>query len=98
MNIQNINSAPEYISKFINQNFTKLIEIYDEGIKKFSIGVLSLKCSEKENKMDVFFMNEDQILLNLQKESWENLKNSLNDKKLFMVNDLDKNSIFLIYV
>ena len=48
--------------------------------------------------MDVFFMNEEQILLNLQKESWENLKNSLNDKKLFMVNDLDKNSIFLIYV
>ena len=48
--------------------------------------------------MDVFFMNEEQILTNLQKESWENLKESLNDKKLFMVNDLDKNSIFLIYV
>tara|TARA_B110000046_G_scaffold153207_1_gene162647 strand:+ start:242 stop:538 length:297 start_codon:yes stop_codon:yes gene_type:complete len=98
MNVQNISSAPEYISEFINQNFTKLIEIYDEGIKEFSIGVLSFKCSEEENKMDVFFMNEEQILLNLQKESWENLKNSLNNKKLFMVNDLDKNAIFLIYV
>ena len=42
-------------------------------------------------------MNEEQILVNLQKESWENLKNST-DKKIFMVNDLDKNSIFLIYV
>ncbi len=58
---------------------------------------LSFKCSETENKMDVYFMNEQQILLNLQKESWENLKNST-DKKIFMVNDLDKNSIFLIYV
>tara|TARA_B100000035_G_scaffold145272_1_gene123695 strand:- start:149 stop:442 length:294 start_codon:yes stop_codon:yes gene_type:complete len=97
MNVQNISSAPPYISQFINHNFTKLIEIYDEGIKEFGTGVLSFKCSEEQNKMDVFFMNEEQILVNLQKESWENLKNST-DKKLFMVNDIDKNSIFLIYV
>ena len=97
MNIQNISSAPEYISKFINHNFTKLIEIYDEGISENGCGVLSFKCSESENKMDVYFMNESQILLNLQKESWENLKNST-DKRIFMINDLDKNSIFLIYV
>ena len=32
MNVQNISSAPPYISKFINHNFTKLIEIYDQGI------------------------------------------------------------------
>ena len=92
-----ISSAPEYISKFINHNFTKLIEIYDEGINEFNTGVLSFKCSEKENKMDVFFMNEEKILINLQKESWDNLNKST-DKKIFMVNDLDKNSIFLIYV
>lgn len=97
MSIQNINSAPEYISKFINHNFTKLIEIYDEGILENGCGVLLFKCSESENKMDVYFMNESQIVLNLQEESWKNLKNST-DKKIFMVNDLDKNSIFLIYV
>jgi uncharacterized protein YaaW (UPF0174 family) len=97
MNVQHISSAPEYISKFINHNFTKLIEIYDQGISENGCGVLSFKCSESENKMDVYFMNEEQILVNLQKESWENLKNST-DKKIFMVNDLDKNSIFLIYV
>ena len=97
MNVQNISSTPQYISNFINHNFTKLIEIYDEGISENGSGVLSFKCSETENKMDVYFMNESQILLNLQKESWENLKNST-DKKIFMVNDLDKNSIFLIYV
>ena len=97
MNVQHISSAPEYISKFINHNFTKLIEIYDQGISENGCGVLSFKCSESEKKMDVYFMNEEQILVNLQKESWENLKNST-DKKIFMVNDLDKNSIFLIYV
>tara|TARA_Y100000389_G_scaffold93991_2_gene90623 strand:+ start:5119 stop:5412 length:294 start_codon:yes stop_codon:yes gene_type:complete len=97
MNVQQISSSPEYITKFINHNFTKLIEIYDQGISENGCGVLSFKCSESENKMDVYFMNEEQILVNLQKESWENLKNST-DKKIFMVNDLDKNSIFLIYV
>ena len=97
MNVQNISSAPKYISNFINHNYTKLIEIYDQGISENDYGVLSFKCSESENKMDVYFMNESQILINLQKESWENLKNST-DKKIFMVNDLDKNSIFLIYV
>ena len=69
MNVQNINSAPEYINKFINHNFTKLIEIYDQGISENGTGVLSFKCSESENKMDVYFMNESQILVNLQKES-----------------------------
>lgn len=97
MNIQNISSAPDYISSFINQNFTKLMEIYDEGVSENGCGVLSFKCSEIQNKMDVFFMNETQILVNLQKESWENLKKST-DKNIFMVNDLDKNAIFLIYV
>ena len=98
MNVQNISSAPPYISKFIQHNLTKLTEIYEAGIEENGVGVLSFKCSEELNKMDVFFMNEEQILTNLQKESWENLKNSINGRKLFMVNDLDKNSIFLIYV
>ena len=91
-------SGNQAIWYFNNTNMSKYIIIILEGIELNKVGVLSFKCSEKENKMDVFFMNEDQILLNLKKESWENLKNSLNDKKLFMVNDLDKNSIFLIYV
>ena len=69
MKIQNISSTPKYISDFINHNFTKLIEIYDNGISENNTGVLYFKCSEKENKMEVYFLNEEQILLNLQKDS-----------------------------
>tara|TARA_B110000495_G_C22781962_1_gene457357 strand:- start:59 stop:355 length:297 start_codon:yes stop_codon:yes gene_type:complete len=98
MNIQNIDRAPKYISDFINKNLTKLFEIYDEGIKENKCGILSFKCSEKENKMDVFFMNEETVLLNITKDSWEGLKISMDSKKLFMVEDLDINSIFLIYI
>ena len=97
MNVQNISSAPSYISEFINHNFTKLIEIYDNGNINEGPGVLSFKCSQTDNKMDVFYLNEINILTQITKETWENLKKST-DKKIFMVNDLDKNSIFLIYV
>ena len=97
MSIKNISSAPEYINKFINFNFTKLIEIYDNGIEENDNGVLFFICSEKVNKMDVSFLNEENIYNQIEKKSWENLKNST-DKKIFMINDLDKNSIFLIYV
>ena len=73
-NVKQVSSAPEYIMKFINQNLTKLNEIYDEGLQEFKEGMLGFKCSEKENKMDVFFMNEEMILQMIQKESWKNLQ------------------------
>jgi len=97
--IQTIQSTPEYISKFINFNLTKLIEIYEQGLKEHNnIGCLGLTCSEETNKMDVFFMNEIMVLKELSKESWEQLKSTINDKKLFIVKDIDKNCIFLIYI
>lgn len=97
MNIQNIQSAPPYISNFINTNYTKLVEIYDDGIEKEGKGILCFNCSQEDNKMDVFFLNEENICKELSKESWENLKKST-DKKIFLVKDLDHNSIFLIYI
>lgn len=97
MNVQNVSSAPPYISNFINFNFTKLVEIYDEGKKNEGPGVLAFKCSQENNKMDVYYLNETNILKEITLETWENLKNST-DKKIFMVYDLDNNSVFLIYI
>lgn len=96
--IQNIESTPEYIGKFLRENMDQLINIHDEGMEEHKTGCLGFKCSETENKMDVFFMTEEILLQILQKESWEQLKGTINDKKLFLINDLDKNSIFLVYV
>ena len=99
MSVQNINSAPEYINIFIKNNLEKLTEIYDEGINNYKDGgVLFLKCSEEKNIMDVQFKNNEMMLEILEKNSWENLKSSIQGKKLFIVNDIDKNSIFLIYI
>jgi hypothetical protein len=96
--IQMIGSTPSYIDDFLKKNMNKLIEIHDKGIKEHTEGCLGLKCSSEENKMDAFFMNETTIVKMLQKDSWEQLKNNLNGKKLFMINDLDLNSIFLVYI
>tara|TARA_B100001094_G_C17544421_1_gene490715 strand:- start:85 stop:387 length:303 start_codon:yes stop_codon:yes gene_type:complete len=100
MSIQTINSAPEYINIFIKNNLEKLTGIYDEGINiNKDGGVLFFQCSEENNKMDVQFKNNEMMLEILEKDSWENLKLSIQEnKKLFIVNDMDKNSIFLIYI
>ena len=100
MNIQNISSLPPYIGKFVNNNKDQLLKIYEEGMKDETIGILKMVCSQVDNKMDVQFSNENDIITNiLQKESWGELKNTIpENKKLFIINDLDKKAIFLLYI
>ena len=43
-------------------------------------------------------MDRDTILTTISEESWEQIKISMNDKKIFFINDLDRNEIFLIYI
>ena len=98
MNVQNVSTVPSHIDKFLKSNNEKLQEIYDEGIKVLGDGFLSFKCKKSENKMDVLFLNEEQILANFPKETWENLKTTRGHKKIFMVEDLDINSMFIVYI
>ena len=96
--IQHASSTPPYIDDFLKKNMVQLVEIHDEGIKENGTGCLGFKCSQKENKMDVFFMTEDLLLDMLKKDSWENLKENIGSRKLFLIQDLDMNAIFLVYI
>jgi hypothetical protein len=96
--IQNIESTPNYISNFLKANMKQLCNIHDEGKQEHGIGCLGLKCSGNENTMDVFYMNEKTLIQSLKQESWEQLKTTIGEKRLFLINDLDLNSIFLIYI
>ena len=99
MSIKHINSAPDYITKFISGNMDQLCKIYEEGLEQYPEGILGCKCSEKDNRMDIQFMNEEAILEMIKIESWEPLKGSIpKDKKLMFVMDVDINSVFLIYI
>lgn len=100
--IQNIDSAPDYIMKFIHMNMEQLCKIYDEGLNNnpgLEKGIMVFQCSQENNKMDVQFMNDEMMREILEKESVQNLKNNIEkDKKLFFIQDLDLNSVFLIQV
>ena len=101
-NIQNVDSAPDYIMKFIHMNMEQLCNIYDEGLNNhpdLDKGIMVFQCSQEKNKMDVQFYNDEMMCEILQKESVMNLKNNIEEnKKLFFIQDLDLNSIFLIQV
>ena len=99
MNVQNVSSAPQYITNFISGNHEQLNKIYEEGLVGNPEGILGCKCSEKDNRMDVQFMNEEMILEMITKESWEPYKNTIPEgKKLMYIIDLDIDSIFLITI
>ena len=102
MSIQNINSVPDYIVKFIHMNMEQLCNIYDEGLNNnpdLDKGIMVFQCSQENNKMDVQFMNDEMMCEILQKESIMNLKNNIQkDKKLFFIQDLDIKSVFLIQI
>lgn len=98
--IQNVDSAPDYIMKFIHMNMEQLCNIYDEGLNNnpgLEVGIMVFQCSQEQNKMDVQFMNDEMMCEIIAKESVMNLKNNIKEnKKLFFIQDLDLNSIFLI--
>ena len=100
--IQNVDSAPDYIMKFIHMNMEQICVIYDEGLNNnpgLEKGIIVFQCSEKENKMDVQFMNDEMMCEILSKESVMNLKNNIQEnKKLLFIQDSDRNSVFLIQV
>ena len=100
--IQNVDSAPDYIMKFIHENMEQICVIYDEGLNNnpdLEKGIIVFQCSEKENKMDVQFMNDEMMCEILAKESVMNLKNNIQEnKKLLFIQDLDRECVFLIQV
>lgn len=100
--IQQINSCPEYITKFIQSNTEQLCKIYDEGMNnnpELDKGILIFECSEDNNKMNVQFANDEMMCQIFEKDSVQNLKNGIEkNKKLFFIKDMDKNCIFLIQI
>ena len=87
MNIQNINSLPDFIDKFIKFNHDKLIEIYDEGIKIHEEGLLYFQCDKEGNNVNVFFLYKEKIVDMISEESWEMLKKDAGDKKIFLIKE-----------
>jgi hypothetical protein len=98
--IQQVNSCPDYINQFIQTNKEQLLNIYVEGYEaNDKEGCLGFVCNQETNKMDVMFLNKENITTMLTADSWENLKLSIPEgKKLFLVKDEGLGAIFLLYI
>ena len=96
MNIQNINSLPDYIDIFIKFNLDKLTEIYNEGINMHNTGLLYFQCDKDKNTVNVFFLSPEKIIEMITKESWEQLKIDANGKKIFLIKESDRMFILKI--
>ena len=73
----------------------QLINIYDAGSLEMGDGCLGLNCNLNENKMDVFYMNQETLKKTVG-DIWDNIKKK--DKKIFIVNDSSGYGNFLIYI
>ena len=75
------------------------MEIYEAGYENNDKeGCLGFMCNQKDNKMDVMFLNKESMISMVTAESWENLKLSIPEKKkLFFVKDEGLGAVFLLY-
>ena len=101
MNIQNISSLPPYLSSFINSNNEQLNDIYMSSKEQIGPGILSFKVSGSDNRVDVKYMPEYELLHSISVEMWEGLKSQAQingNKKIYLIEDTEKSSMFIVYI
>ena len=101
MNVQNISSLPPYLSSFINTNHEQLDKIYLEASENVGPGLLSFKCASSENRVDVKYMPDEEILQSMDQEALEGLKRQAvknGDKKIYLIEDKEKSAMFIVYI
>jgi hypothetical protein len=95
MEIINTNSGPDYIHNFIENNISQLNEIFDNEKKQNGDGILYCKCSDKENKLELIYMNKELFIDSFGQHIWSKLQV---DKRIIYVEDLDISEKFIFYI
>ena len=93
MSIENVDSAPDYIHKFIETNQEQLIEIYNQENNKE--GILYCKCSLEDNKLELIYMEKDLFIDTYNIELWNNMQT---EKRIVFIHDLDLDVSFIMYI
>ena len=90
---------PDYVHEFIREKKDKLNEIYEGRKSVDGPGYLHIKINVKENKIDVIYIDEMLKRQMLTKEFCENVEtNNKEDKKIYLVEDINLNSLFILYI
>lgn len=98
MEVKDTDGIPNYIDIFIKSNMQQLLEIHDKSIVQDGEGFLVFNCNKNENKMDVFFMNKETISNNYSNINYQEIKNRAEDKRIFLINDIELKLYFLLYL
>lgn len=94
-----MDKIPPHIHTFIRENNEQLNDIYGNEKEKNGPGYLNIRCDTKENKIDVFYINEETKKTMFTKEFCEGVeKGNIDDKKIFIVQELNLNSMFILYI
>lgn len=95
--IQTIGSVPDYINTFVKFQRESLEEIRIKSESELGPGCLTLRCSQEKNIMDVIYLDDDNMIKLF--ENWMTLSQNIpKEKILYIVQDIDMNSIFLLYI
>ena len=95
MEVNNINSGPDYIHTFVESNIEQLNEIYDKGLNDSGEGILFCKCSIDDNRIEIIYMTKHLFIENNTEEIWNDIQA---DKRIVLIEDLDISSIFVLYI
>ena len=97
-NVKAVDTTPEYIDTFIKHNYLKLNQIFDEGLSSNNNeGCLYLQCKKKEDKIDVSFLNKENIQKIITSDTWEGIKETYKGK-IFIINEFDDKRIFIVNI
>ena len=95
MDISHVDTAPDYIKDFLNNNEEQLRNINEAGKHaNDGEGCLVMECSQENNKMDVFFLNKEDVVKYIHTDMFKEIPN----KNYYLINDTDLKSVFIIYI
>jgi len=84
---------PDYVNIFMTTNKEQLDNIYKEHIEK-SFGILNINIDNENDKVDVFFVNEENLIKRYGKEYVDEIKN----EKFYQVYDKKTNKMFILKI
>ena len=70
---RNISSLPPYLSQFVNTNHEQLNDIYMKSREQVGPGILSFKVDDSDNRVDVKYMVDEELLQSMDREALEGL-------------------------
>ena len=88
-----MDQIPDYVNIFMTNNKEQLDKIYKEHIEK-SFGILNINIDNENNKVDVFFVNEEKLIERYDKEYVDEIKN----ERFYQVYDKKSNNMFILNI